>query len=332
MNPPRWDTRNAVIVREELMRRVGEQSDVDQPMPARPRDLTNVARSVVAVMIMAIVVVPASVFALTATPRPQVGASSAAPSQASTATRGVDLEPAAALVGLWKVQAPGEGANTWVRFEPASVTVQRGRDLINASWVSGGDHIAANAYGWSNGSMDRAVTWLEQAHTFRINGAEVVLVDSKDHVLATLSPATKAPDPRGALPELMNGRTPEAEVTSYFTPPTPAASPGPNVTADAVQGRWITGKADADGNHPFLTFSPDGSYRGSDGCNGISGRWLLSTTNYLAFTGGFHTDVACENLLPVPTWTADARTVSVHGDRLTLFDQKGTALGSFTRE
>jgi heat shock protein HslJ len=98
-----------------------------------------------------------------------------------------------------------------------------------------------------------------------------------------------------------------------------------------LHGRWRTGEAAADGTRPSLTFDRDGTYTGSDGCNGIGGRWVLLTGNRVLLTASGQTAMGCDNLQPVGSWVAEARTVSIGNGTLTLYDATGEPLGTFDR-
>lgn len=334
MKPPRWDTANASAVREELMRRVetvASQSAVERD-GARHR--ARIARLGLAFAIALALIVPASIFALAqerariaAGPGPTAAGEDPVPTV--TPTAGSDEEPGAGLVGLWKVEAEGEGNTTWVAFTPLGVTVERDRRLIYASWATGDDRIGAVVGGWDGALTDPSVPWLENAGTFAREGAEFVLKAPDGSVLASLTPAKEAPAPRGASADSMS--VPTSGAGSVFSLPVPPAVPGPALSPEDLTGRWRTGDAAADGSRPFLTFATDGTYRGSDGCNGISGKWLLLPGNRLVFTSSGRTQVGCGNLQPVPEWTASTRSASVVSGALTLFDVDGTPLGAFDR-
>lgn len=279
-------------------------------------------------------IVPASIFALSherariaAGPDPTAAGEDPVPTVSAAARRG--QEPGAALVGLWKVEAEGEGTETWVAFTPRGVTVERDRRLISASWVTGDNRIGAVVGSWDGALTDHSVPWLEDAGTFAREGAEFLLQAPDGSVLASLTPARGAPAPRSASADSMSVSTSGAG--SAFSLPVAPAAPGPALSPEELTGRWRTGDAAADGSRPFITFAADGTYRGSDGCDGISGKWLLLPGNRLVFTSSGRTQVGCGNLQPVPEWTEATRSVSVVSGALTLFDVDGTPLGSFDR-
>jgi heat shock protein HslJ len=81
-----------------------------------------------------------------------------------------------------------------------------------------------------------------------------------------------------------------------------------------VVGTWLPKKQ----NGAFVTFRSDGTYVGSDGCNGASGTWSLASGKLHVETG-MHTEIGCDNQ-PVDEWIAAADSVAVGTDTITLVD------------
>lgn len=78
--------------------------------------------------------------------------------------------------------------------------------------------------------------------------------------------------------------------------------------------------AEQDGNQAgFLT--------GSDGCNRISGQWLLQEGK-LTFPQFGGTKMACEG---TDTWLSTATGGTLEGDKLTLTDAQGAPIGTLNR-
>ena len=240
-------------------------------------------------------------------------------------------EPAVALIGLWKVKAENESPSTWVVFTAGGFTIERDRRLIDGSWATGDDQVLAMVSSWQGGSQNRYVTWLTSAHSFRKAGSNRVLLAEDGDVLATLAPAKKAPNPIGALPELMDPPTLSPTGSDTLSRPTPAPSPGESLDTASAVGSWQAGTVKGQYSIPLLTLRRDGTYVTSDGCNGFGGRWRLITDNRILTTTGASAGVGCEIIVDVPTWFAHTRTIGIDGDRLTLYDHTGTALGSLDR-
>ncbi len=79
-----------------------------------------------------------------------------------------------------------------------------------------------------------------------------------------------------------------------------------------VVGKWLPEKD----NGAFITFNGDGTYVGSDGCNGSSGTWSTATGT-LAVTTGVHTEIACDNQT-IDEWIAKADSVTIAADSMTI--------------
>lgn len=135
MNPPRWNSTNADLVRTELMRRVEEEpSPAGLPVtPVRSSEQrSGVLRLAVAVAIALAVIVPASVYAFSAGGRPQpVGGSTTNPSASASASSPTPTGPpvptasapaiasATCALAQLSITEPGAGGPTtgdWVQL------------------------------------------------------------------------------------------------------------------------------------------------------------------------------------------------------------------------
>lgn len=81
---------------------------------------------------------------------------------------------------------------------------------------------------------------------------------------------------------------------------------------------------------PHVVFERDGSWTGSDGCNGGSGRWVVDPDGAFLATAGAQTLIGCEGAF-VPGWVATARTAGLDGQWLKLFDATGTEIARLQR-
>jgi heat shock protein HslJ len=93
-------------------------------------------------------------------------------------------------------------------------------------------------------------------------------------------------------------------------------------TADQLVGTWVVGERFETPNQPYLTIIDDGTWRGSDGCNGVEGTWELSAGGKLEVTAGPSTMMYCEGK-PLPSLFAAAKAASVADETLTLMDDAG---------
>ncbi|GAA1103582.1 META domain-containing protein [Pseudonocardia alni] len=91
--------------------------------------------------------------------------------------------------------------------------------------------------------------------------------------------------------------------------------------ADLTGVRWLPADGTAQGR-AFAEFAPDGTWTGSDGCNGQSGEWTLGDGGALRATAGLSTMIGCENV-PVARWVSEAVHVETEGDALLLHPATG---------
>lgn len=92
--------------------------------------------------------------------------------------------------------------------------------------------------------------------------------------------------------------------------------------------RWVplTGPGSAHPEPPFVEFRPDGTWIGSDGCNGLSGTWSAGQTGQWQATLGPSTMIFCDNV-PVGLWIERAARVNLDGNVLVLRDGLSQELG-----
>jgi heat shock protein HslJ len=117
-----------------------------------------------------------------------------------------------------------------------------------------------------------------------------------------------------------------------------SASVTPQVaSAQTVAGTWrptqmIGAKSlkAARPNDPVLTFKPDGTWTGSDGCNGIGGTYTIGQRGAFSATSGAQHMVGCENVPHTGVLHA-AKRIAVDGDTLRFFDADGRQLASYAR-
>lgn len=89
---------------------------------------------------------------------------------------------------------------------------------------------------------------------------------------------------------------------------------------DSAEGTWRGQGRE----HVTLT---QGKVRGTDGCNGLGGRYVVEGDT-VTVSLGFSTLKACTG---VDTWLRMIATATVSGDALTVFDRDGAEIGTLTR-
>jgi heat shock protein HslJ len=95
-----------------------------------------------------------------------------------------------------------------------------------------------------------------------------------------------------------------------------ASSPSAPTEADLV-GTWALDEEFSSPEQPFISFSEDGSWIASDGCNQVRGTWQLGEEGSLSTTSGPSTLMACEGA-QLPLAMAQATAVEIDGELLIL--------------
>jgi len=171
--------------------------------------------------------------------------------------------------------------------------------------------------------------WLESVTGYRPAGDGWELTGADGTVLASLTIDGK-PDP---IPTVIDSLTEPpritADVRAALARPAAAPADATPATADDLAGRWVPVGFD-DYTDPHVLFEPDGTWSGSDGCNGNAGRWVVDPAGTILTTGGMSTAMGCAGEL-VPSWVIDARVVVLDDDRLRLLDTDGAELGLLER-
>ncbi|MDG4830511.1 META domain-containing protein [Solwaraspora sp. WMMD1047] len=256
------------------------------------------------------------------------GSATATPSDAPGAA---DAEPVA-LIGLWAVEeAAQEEAGAVLRVAPTELSLWRDCGNLSGSWRAdtGGLFVAA-VYGASGCELAEEPTpaWLREATSFRTAGEDRLLLNVQGDVLARLAPGGKPEPAPDILPEQAEPPVVTDEVRRAFAPPAPLpADLTPLPAPEALLGRWVPATGPTGAPDPaFVELTADGSWRGSDGCNALGGRWVAASGGPLLATSGASTLVGCDNV-PIAQWLSEASQAGLDGDVLVLVDAKGTELG-----
>jgi heat shock protein HslJ len=149
---------------------------------------------------------------------------------------------------------------------------------------------------------------------YNLSGGTVAVLS--DRVLLDGADETYAP--REAAPELPLG----VQAPSLETLTTGRWIPVETVGSD----RWD------DRLRPHARFDVDGTWHGSDGCNGLGGRWSMDTQTgeWLASTLG-QTEIGCDNV-DVSGMVAPPRAVGIDGDELVFYASDGAETGRFVAD
>lgn len=115
-----------------------------------------------------------------------------------------------------------------------------------------------------------------------------------------------------------------------------------NSTVEILDVKWqlveLNGKKvdnTINGKTPFLELrSAENRYGASGGCNGIGGTYEISGNNAIAFSQGFSTKMACQNMEienGIFSLFKSARTFGLDAEGLVLKDDQGTVVAKFKK-
>lgn len=127
-----------------------------------------------------------------------------------------------------------------------------------------------------------------------------------------------------------NGDHPDQLTFANSASPSPTA-PESGSLALLVGHRWVpnAGSSPQPAASAYITFFPDGTWRGSDGCNAIGGTFSYSQTgSFTAALGG--TTLKYCNVPQIADWLTAAAHAEVTDTELRLTAANGRELGVFT--
>lgn len=167
--------------------------------------------------------------------------------------------------------------------------------------------------------------WVDAAVTCRSSGADRVLVDERGTQVARLVP-TQPVAGSGAVDP---GRPVTDQERRRFGQAAPVPDGLRPVEPGDLVGRWVP---DGVVTASFVEFAGDGSWTGSDGCNGAGGRWQAGSGGaFLATGAAVSTLMACDDMVDVGRWVADTRRMALDGQVLVLLDVEGRTVGRLSR-
>ncbi len=240
-----------------------------------------------------------------------------------------------AMVGWWKVQ----GTDQVALFDATSIEVRqagvaaRGRDcpVAGGNWRADpdGNFVALiDSATPCPGQQTAEITtpaWLDAASGFAVEGPERILRDGAGTQIARL-----VPEQPGAVTGVADPARPVTDAERAAAGPAAPVPAGmrPAARSDLV-GRWVpVGFSGA--TRPAVEFTATGSWGGSDGCNGVGGRWTVSGEGAFLATSGLSTLIGCAGV-DVGPQVSGARRVAFEGDTLVFLDAAGKATGRFTK-
>lgn len=247
---------------------------------------------------------------------------------------------AESLVGSWHVAAVGEEPDASLIIGDhlnGEIVLFRECGMLDGDWrankhgmfvadLFGGDSKCFPAARQSE--PDPLDGWWRKVTGFRPDDTGELLVDASGRTVARLTPGahpTAGPHAAGeyASPPVMS-----SDVRKRIAEP--AALPDGLIAATPqdVLGTWVP--TDGRPSNAHVSFGTDGSYAGSDGCNGSGGRYLVGPAGIVLATGGPTTLIGCENS-PVSTWVIETGRLGLRDNHLVFVSPEGTVLGEAKR-
>ncbi len=245
--------------------------------------------------------------------------------------------PGTDLIGLWRVSdASGVDPDTWIRFGD-DLALYQPCGWSMGEWRTSDHTFIASISGWNGacGPATPAIPWLTGAVAFSSTSmyGDVELLDANGDVIARLAYDGAPPHDPSASDDYRSVPAFDDRVLARIAPLPPAQLDRDAVTSADLLGRWVPSDADPRlGSTPYVEFAADGTWAGSDGANGIGGRWSFPDGRPFLVTGGPTTLIgSVYDLSQVGDWLASACAVDSDHGVLVLLDSDGTELGRLTR-
>ncbi|MFG1918105.1 META domain-containing protein [Micromonospora sp. NPDC048898] len=242
------------------------------------------------------------------------------------------------LIGSWTVVDVAEpGAGTILRLADGDLDLIGSRcGTVGGSWRASSDGtFLADIFTASTAAVEgipgcekasqETPEWLRRVTGYQFDGAgRPVLLDARAQPVARLIPgATPTPEPDKA-DDLLEPPMVTDEARRALAPAVALPATLVPVNRSQLTGRWVprTGHRAA-----YVKFTADGEWRGSDGCNDESGRWITAASGTLLTTARGVTLMFCADSVSVGGWLVTARRAGLDGQILVLLDAQGTETG-----
>lgn len=239
------------------------------------------------------------------------------------------------LIGTWEVTGTDETEPVTMTVGVYELQIWRTCGEQGGQWrASTTGLFVANTTHWEMPCKDSGdpPTWLTTATSFAVEGDAIRLRNADAETAATLVPGetpTSADEynylatPPPVTDEIRQrlGRT--TTLPTHLEPATP----------ERLLGRWLPADGSGAGapEQPSAEFRADGSWGGTDGCNGQGGRWVADDGGALLATQGAQTAVGCRDMVGVGGWVTAAVVAGFDGEVLVLIGADGTETGRLVR-
>lgn len=234
-----------------------------------------------------------------------------------------------AMIGLWTVEGTSEEPGTVLKISPQrQLSLWRACGTLHGSWGAGEGVFVGGLSGGSQGCQpgepDAGPDWLRLAVGYGSSGDDRVLLDRDGKVVARLLPGgkpkiTEGIDASEAEPPVVTDE--DRAALEGEVAPLPAGLTA--VDRTSVTGRWVPATG---ATTPFIEFRDDGSWTGSDGCNGNGGRWATGPGGTLLATTGPSTLIGCDGA-PIAAWLSSTVRAGLSAGQLVLVDAAGAEVG-----
>ncbi|MEU8419476.1 META domain-containing protein [Micromonospora sp. NPDC048835] len=242
------------------------------------------------------------------------------------------------LIGSWTIgDVADPGAGTILRLAGGDLYLVGSRcGSLGGSWRASSDGtFLADIFSASTAAVEgipgcakasqETPEWLRRVTAFQFDGTGLpVLLDARAQPVARLIPgATPTPEPDMAddalEPPVITDEARRALRPAVALPATLVP-----VDRSRLVGRWVprTGHKAA-----YVQFTADGEWRGSDGCNDESGRWITAASGTLLTTERGTTLAFCADSVSVGGWLGTARRAGFDGQVLVLVNAEGAEAG-----
>lgn len=254
------------------------------------------------------------------------------------APSGSDLSIAASLVGTWTVRdvAPAyDGAV--LQFDGVYGTLWRECGTADHAIIVGptGAVRVQLQGGAGECDLEEGVPWLTAAARLIVDEDTMVVQDASGTRLATLLPGGTPPERDDIDPSLATDPVLTDDLEANLRGVIIDLPTGlrPATMEQATAGRWYPDRhAPSAPEGSWLELAADGTWSGSDGCNGQGSVWLLEPSGWFRSGAWAQTAVGCPGV-DIGSALSDAEALAVDGDgALVALDAKGVPTARYVRD
>lgn len=239
------------------------------------------------------------------------------------------LTDAREAVGTWTVGGTADGADAGAVLQiGAGMSLWLDCGLVDVSYLVGTDGTLLTDAWSGSGACDLpgVPAWLGDATSIATAGDDLVLLAADGTPTATLTAGGTPKVPADVSAELAQDPVLTDVLRAALDPASPALPSGVTAATTAeLVGHWLPATPVGEPEASYLALAADGTWTGSDGCNGTQGLWLSDKGSWRA-TSGPQTMIYCEGV-QMPMFASTARAAGLDADgSLVLVDAEGAEL------